>query len=111
MDDVVKTAVEFGILNPSDTDRVRPDHLPILTAIMGFMEIHELHSEEVHDFEVNQYEEELELLSDMVDLEDCDRVEPGKTFSNDEIAMGVPRYLIPFMRQVILPAIRRELLS
>lgn len=110
MDDVIGTAVELGILKASDTHLVRPDHLSILAMVVEFVGNDELHSEYVCDTEIGLYEEELVALTDMVELAECDRVEVGKSFSNDEIAIEVPKFLIPFMRRVVLPAIRRELL-
>ena len=109
MDDVIGVAVELGILKASDTHLVRPDHLSTLAMVVEFVGNDELHSEEVCDTEVGLYEEELVALTDMVELEDCDRVEVGKSFSNDEIAIDIPRFLIPFMRNVVLPAIREQL--
>lgn len=100
----------MGIVEADDVERIRPEHIPAIVAVVGFMEMEEAHSDEVCDFDLCLYEEELAELADIVDLEDCDRVEPSKSFGGDEIGIQIPDSLIPFMRSVVLPAIR-EILS
>lgn len=99
----------MGVVAAEDAGRIRPEHLPAITAVMGFMDMECAHSDEVCELERHLYEEELTQLADAVDLEDCDRVVPDKSFGGDEIGVNIPDSMIPFMRDFVLPAIREIL--
>lgn len=111
MEDVVSKAVVMGIVEAHDVARVCPDHMPAIMAVMEFMEMDEAHSADVCEMDMQLYMEEVMELADIMDLEDCDRVEPNKSFEHDEVGINIPDSMIPFMRGVILPALREIILS
>lgn len=87
---------------------VRAEQVPIMGIILSLLEDESLH-DQASSFDLAMYREELAELNDMADLEECDRVESGKTFAAEEPILYIPDSLVPYMRKFILPEIRRIL--
>jgi len=107
--DVALEAVRRGIIAKEDAPRVGPDQARILNMMIGLMDMEEIQDHSVCEFDVEMYSQEVLELGDILDLQECDKVECGKTFEHDEVAVNVPVFLIPFMRNVVLPAIREAI--
>lgn len=106
---MVYEAVRRGIISEEDASKVGPDQAWALRVIIQIMDAEETHEHSVCEFDLDMYSHEVQELGDLLDLQDCDRVEPGKTFEHEEVAVTIPPFLVPFMRGVVLPAIREIL--
>lgn len=107
--EVALEAVRRGIIAERDAARIGPDQERALVMIIGLMDSEEARDHSVSEFDIHMYAQEVQELGDMLDLQECDRVEPGKTFLHDEVSVDVPDFLVPLMRSFVLPAIRRIL--
>ena len=107
--DVVLEAVARGIIAEEDVVRIGPDQAWALGVIIEMMDSEEIQDHSASEFDIHMYSQEVQELGDFLDLQECDRVSPGKTFRHDEVSVSVPTFLIPFMRSVVLPAIREVL--
>ena len=61
---------------------------------------------EPSEFDFKMYGSELAELTDMVDLEDCDRVVDDKSFLGEELNIVVPEWIVPVLRERFFPAVR-----
>ena len=107
--EVAYEAARRGIISREDVERVAPQQVWALKVIIEMMDAEHLHDHSVCEFDMRMYSQEVEELGDMLDLEGCDRVEPGKAFEHEEVSVNIPDFLVPFMRGVVLPAIREVL--
>lgn len=103
---IVARALELGMIDESEAKKITPEQVSALQFLTEIVE-NGTHDHEATDEDVALMREEIEKLNDMIDLEDCDRVEKSKSFSREGAEVSIPTSLAPFMIRVILPALRK----
>jgi hypothetical protein len=102
-------AIQAGILDERDSGLVNQEHCGALRIVLEMMDLHQ--GGVPCESEMERYRSELAELNDMLDLEDCDRVEQNKSFSHGELGITIPDWFAPFLRRSLFPAIRQMLES
>lgn len=109
---VVCEAIRRGLVSEEDAPRLDAPQTAALKIILELMDAESIKEFPSDPSEVYEFSREVAELNDIMDLEDCDRVEPGKSFGGEqEIELNLPVYLIPFMLRSVLPEIRKKLLG
>lgn len=92
--------IEKGIIGEEEWPKVTKQHFELATFFLLASEMEEFNQMPT-EFDEFAYTECLQKIQDQIDLDDCDKVLPDKSFDNDSVRIGIPTNLIPFMRGII----------
>jgi hypothetical protein len=109
MSGIVDRAVRMGLVDASDAEKVLPDKALVIGLLINLVESEGFRQDCVEEDEILQMESEISKLNDFLDLEECDRVEPAKSFSREGVRIHIPPSLVPFVRQAILPMLEQAI--
>lgn len=112
MNDLIYTAVNRGLVSEEDSRKLNTLQMEAIRMIVEMMDDESIKEFPSDPDELDEFSREIAELNDIMDLEDCDRVEPNKSFGDEEeIELNFPIYLIPFMMRSVFPEIRKKLLE
>ena len=100
-EEVKKAILEKGIIRSEDDwNMASPSHLALAKLFFDLMNSGLLPKRCPSVEEKVQFLDETEIINDISELEEVDRVVPNKTFESDSIKLGVPVELVPLIRQI-----------
>ena len=101
--------IEKNIISKEDMPNASKDHIMLATFFL-FMSENLEYEDDVNNFEIEKLHEEVEKIQDLLELQNFDKVEDNKSFeSTGKIKMGIPKNIIPFLRNEIIPEMIQEL--
>jgi hypothetical protein len=101
--EIIRRASELGLV--SCRDHFSDEQERLIGTLIDMMENADS-SDLVPEWEVESMHDEISELNDMLDLEECDRVEAGKSFLREGRELRIPGSLVPFVGGVLLPMLR-----
>lgn len=101
--EIIRRASELGLV--SCRDHFSDEQERVMGILINMMENADP-SALVPEWDVESMHDEISELNDIIDLEECDRVETGKSFLREGPELTVPGPLVPFVRGVLLPMLR-----
>lgn len=99
----------MGLIDRESADMITPDQFVAIGLFVRIAEFENLHDHSAGSEDAERMASQISELNDVLDLEDCDRVEEGKSFSRSGAEINIPVSLAPFMNDVVIPFLRTVL--